>query len=225
MKSVILLHGALGTKEQMQPLADILIKEARVYLYDLSGHGIKSSDENELSMEFLANELDEYIDKNKINDPVIFGYSMGGYVALIHALKYPGKIKKIITLATKFDWTPETAEREAKQLDIETMKTKIPDFVNILQKRHGTNWEKTVSKTADLMVSLGNMKPLNEKTLAQINTQALLCIGDRDKMVSVSETEETAAYLPNGLFKILTDTPHPFERVDFKKLVEIIEQN
>jgi pimeloyl-ACP methyl ester carboxylesterase len=224
MKTILLLHGALGSKEQVLPLADKLSHEYDVHTFDFSGHGMKSSATHEFGIESMANELEIYINQYKISKPIVFGYSMGGYVALYHAFKYPNKIQKIITLATKFDWTPENAERESGQLDVEMMKLKIPEFVNALKLKHGNHWEQVVSKTAKMMQALGKMKPLDDKTLALIYTETLILIGDKDKMVSVAESQNATENLPNGALKILKDTPHPFERVDFFKLSEIIKE-
>ena len=42
----------------------------------------------------------------------IFGYSMGGYVALHAARRHPERIGSIMTLGTKFAWDTPTAEKE-----------------------------------------------------------------------------------------------------------------
>ena len=48
------------------------------------------------------------------------GHSMGGYVALKLALKRPELVDRIITLGTKFNWTPEVAAKEVKMLNPDT---------------------------------------------------------------------------------------------------------
>lgn len=224
MKSIILLHGALGSQEQMMPLAIKFSNRYRVRAFDFSGHGMQSSASHEFSIVDMANELETYMNQNKITEPIVFGYSMGGYVALYHALMHPGKIRKIITLATKFDWSPESAEKESGQLDVEMMKLKIPEFVNALKLKHGTYWEDVVLKTARMMNALGKAKPLDEKNLARINTETLILIGDNDKMVSLKESQNAAENLQKGTLNILKDTPHPFERVDHVKIAEVIEE-
>lgn len=224
MKSVILLHGALGSQEQMLPLANKLSDRYRVLAFDFSGHGMKASTGHEFSIVDMANELEAYINQNKIMEPIVFGYSMGGYVALYHALIHPGKIQKIITLATKFDWSPENAEKESGQLDVEMMKLKIPEFVNALKLKHGIYWEDVVLKTARMMNALGQSKPLDDRNLKRINTETLILIGDKDKMVSLTESQNAAENLLNGTLNILKDTPHPFERVDHINLADVIKE-
>lgn len=222
MKTILLLHGALGSKEQMLPFADIIADKYYVHAFDFSGHGEKSADDHEFSIESMADELAEYMVEHKIEKPIVFGYSMGGYVALYHALTYPEKIDKIVTLATKFDWSAGHVEKEAIKLDIEEMKSKIPDFVNLLKQRHGENWEKVVTHTKGMMIALGRSILLNDISFPKIKTPAMLCIGDKDRMVSLSETENAVDLLADGSIRILADTSHPFERVSYDKLAELI---
>jgi pimeloyl-ACP methyl ester carboxylesterase len=224
MKSLILLHGALGTKDQMQSLAKILSDQFRTYTFDFSGHGGRSDITDPFSMELMTEDLHDFIKQNAIQDPLIFGYSMGGYVALYHALKYPSIISAIITLATKFDWSVENAEREVSQLNIDLMKEKIPDFVEVLKSRHGKHWEKTIENTRELMLQLSKTKQLHAESLSKIQTKALICIGDKDKMVSLSESEQAAGNLVNATLHILPNTPHPFERVSLELLTQIISE-
>lgn len=222
MKSIILLHGALGSKQQMLPLANRMSDNFDVHTFDFSGHDEKSSSNIIFSIEKFADDLEEYIHEHNLNHPMVFGYSMGGYVALYHAYLNPGKIETIITLATKMDWSPETSEKEVLQLNVERMKAAVPEFVEMLISRHGAYWENLVMNTADMMLQLGNHKLLNENMLGQIQTKVTLCIGDKDRMVSIAETENAAKNLAMGNCMVMENTPHPFERVNYEKLAEII---
>ncbi|MBK8485501.1 MAG: alpha/beta fold hydrolase [Saprospiraceae bacterium] len=224
MQTIILLHGALGSKEQMSPLANLLSIHFNVHILEFSGHGKSEDSENEFKIPQMAQELNDYIQFQQIDKPFIFGYSMGGYVALYHAFLFPDKTEKIITLATKFDWNLESATKEANQLNPDIMQTQIPAFVELLEIRHGSKWSNVVQKTARMMIELADSNLLNPNTLSTIKTTSLICLGDKDKMVTFIESEQTASALQNATLKILKDTPHPFERVKLDNLAfEIIE--
>ena len=45
-------------------------------------------------------------------------------------------IQKVFTLATKFEWTPDIAQKEIKMLDAAKIAEKIPAFAQLLEKRH-----------------------------------------------------------------------------------------
>src|SRR5687768_6245802 len=103
MRQLLLLHGAIGSSEQLKPLADNLSKDFHVHLFDFPGHGGKPLPAG-FSIQFFAESVVEYLNKNNLLKVSVFGYSMGGYVAMYLAKHYPLLIDHVITLATKFEW-------------------------------------------------------------------------------------------------------------------------
>ena len=228
MKKLLLLHGALGSKEQFGDLSEKLADSFEVHTMNFTGHGGGEIPSELFSMEMFAADIELYLDENNINEIDVFGYSMGGYAALQFAVDNPEKAGKIFTLATKFEWTPEIAEREVKMLDAEKIKEKVPKFAEELAMRHGVDkWKQVLMKTAEMMKALGESggrhagHPLH---LDQINNEVLVGIGDSDKMVTLEETIKTFRILPNGKLLILPGTPHPLEVVDTEKLAEEIRR-
>lgn len=197
---ILLLHGALGSKAQFIPLQKILAKQHEVYSLNFDGHG-NSKSGNDFSIDLFTRNVFEFLNEKKLSKIAVFGYSMGGYVAFNLALKHPGFIEKIITLGTKFDWNPEFAEKEIKMLNPQQMQLKVPAFVKQLQHLHGAeNWKNVVEKTATMMLSLGNNPPLKKENFQQIEIETLLCLGEFDRMASISESENVANWLPNAIF-------------------------
>jgi pimeloyl-ACP methyl ester carboxylesterase len=224
MNPVLLLHGALGSSSQLEPLKQKL--EARgkeVFMLNFSGHsGVPFR--GSFGIEIFADDVLTFIDKQNLNRVDIFGYSMGGYVAVWLALKHPERVGKIITLGTKFDWSPESAEQEVRKLNAEKIQEKVPAFARILEHRHAPNdWKELLSKTRDMMLSLGNQPLLTEENLKTIQHEVLICLGDQDDMADRNYSEQVAEWLPNGTFELLENTPHPIEKVELNRLVELIE--
>lgn len=226
MKKLLLLHGALGAKEQFNPLTEKLNSNYDVHTFNFQGHGRSAIPAEPFSIEMFAGDIISYLDENNINSIDIFGYSMGGYAALYAAINNPGRIGKIFTLATKFEWNPEIAEREIKMLDAEKIKQKVPKFAEELSKRHGADkWEIVLEKTAEMMKGLGESGgkhggfPLQ---LDNINNEVLVGIGDSDKMVILEESKAASENLPNAKLIVLPGTPHPIELVDVDRLAEVI---
>ena len=82
MKQIILLHGAIGAHDQLVALANELKQQGfQPYSFSFSGHGQIPFQDN-FSIEQFALELEQFIAKNNLEQPAVFGYSMGGYVAL-----------------------------------------------------------------------------------------------------------------------------------------------
>lgn len=222
MKKVILLHGALGSKEQFKSLSLALRESYEVLDFDFSGHGGKPFSE-EFSIKEFAIELEELIWLTKSEGASIFGYSMGGYVALYLASQHPRILGKIITLGTKFNWSPVEAFKEVKMLDPNKMEEKIPQFADALKIRNAPNdWKENVTRTADMMVELGEEPLLNKSVLAQIDNEVLILRASEDNMVTDVESKWACANVKNASYKTLPQSKHPLEQVNESKLLEEI---
>ncbi|MEO0403965.1 MAG: alpha/beta hydrolase, partial [Bacteroidota bacterium] len=116
MKNVLLLHGALGSKEQLEGIAKELSGKFKVHSINFGGHGGYATD-HPFSIDFFTDEVFQYLEKYKLEQVSIFGYSMGGYVALNLASKQPKKVERIVTYGTKFNWSTETSAKEVKMLN------------------------------------------------------------------------------------------------------------
>ena len=220
--NLLLLHGALGTKDQFSSLQEKLSSHFQVHSIDFEGHGNVPSS-NDFSIDLFTNNVFDYLIDNKIESTHIFGYSMGGYVGLNLALTQPGLVGKIVTLGTKFAWSKETAEKEIKMLNPEKIEEKVPAFANKLASIHSANdWKTVVHQTAKMMYKLGNGKKLTNNDLKQIEHPALIGIGSNDRMVSIEESKASADALPNGTLNIIEGFPHPIEKVNEDQLTSII---
>jgi esterase/lipase len=218
MKHLLLLHGAIGAKDQFEPLAEKLKNDFTVHTLNFSGHG-RLSLPGTFSIEVFADDVLNYLEDNQIDSIDIFGYSMGGYVALFIARRFPDKINRIFTLATKFEWTPDISARETKMLDAEKIAEKIPAFAKQLEHRHGlSDWKQVLSKTADMMRDLGADNPLKDTDYKSIQHQILIAIGDKDAMVTLEETVAVYRELPMANLLVLPNTQHPLEKVEVNRL-------
>ena len=225
MQHLLLLHGAIGAKDQLQPLANVLKDEYIVHTINFSGHGGTDFPAEPFSMELFANDVLNYLEQNNINQVNIFGYSMGGYVGMYLSKHHPQKINKLITLATKFHWDESIAAKEIKMLDATVIEQKVPAFAAQLKQRHAPqDWKLLLEKTAGLLLSLGKNNALKLEDYVSISTPCLLLLGDRDKMISTEETFAVYKQLPNAQLGILPATPHPIEQTDIKTLSFFIQQ-
>lgn len=218
MKDILLLHGALGSASQLNSLATALKDDFNVRTLNFSGHGGDDLPDEDFSIRLFAEEVLSYLEEHKLSSVNIFGYSMGGYVALYLAAQHPDKIQHLITLGTKFDWNPETANREASYLNADDMELKIPKYAEQLKQRHGEkNWKQVLQKTASLMQSMP-VQSLTGEQLSNITSKCLLMVGDSDKMVSIRETENTFKEINGSACCVLPGTVHILEKVDLNLL-------
>lgn len=225
MQTILLLHGALGTEKQLQPLAELLSKDYHVHTLSFSGHGGRAFDNGPFSIPLFAADVLAYMNQHGIATTSIFGYSMGGYVGMYLAKHHPDKVSKVITLATKYYWDATTAAKEVQMLDAEKIVAKIPAFAKTLEERHASNnWKQVLAYTAEMMLQLGNDNPLKTADYSSVQHPSLIMLGDRDKMVTLEETMAVYKSLPNAQLAILPNTPHPIEQVDVELLAYFIKR-
>ncbi len=221
---ILLLHSALGAEAQLFPLKTELEKQGHeVFTLNFSGHGGTAFSNNGFDIEVFADDVDRFINEHALSDIHIFGYSMGGYVAIWYALHHPNKISKITTLGTKFDWSPESAAQEVKKVNPEKIEEKIPAFARILEKRHAPNdWKELLNKTATMMKGLGDQPLVHEDNLPNIYCPVTIGLGELDDMADKTYSEKVSSILPKGKFVFLLNTPHPIEKISGEKLLELV---
>lgn len=223
MKTIILLHGAIGAADQLEKLSPVLKEQSgfEVHTLNFSGHG-NAVFQSDFGIGQFALELENFIEQHNLTQPHVFGYSMGGYVALYLAKLKPDLLGNIITLGTKFNWTPEIAEKEITMLDAKNISEKVPKFAEALKVRHGSDWETLLQKTSQMMIDLGNGNLLND--FSGIENKVLIGLADKDTMVSLDETVAVYKQLKNGNMYMLPCTKHPIETVNLKLLAKIISE-
>ncbi len=224
MKKLLLLHGALGSADNFIEFTQALSGDYDVYSLNFNGHGNQQLIENQFSISHFANEVLRFLDQNNIDSIAIFGYSMGGYVALYLAKNFPNRIDSVFTLATKFEWTIESATKETKLLNPSLIKEKVPKYATTLEQLHGDSWEKLMNATATLMLDLGVDPVLKDDDFRNIAIPILLAVGDKDAMVCLEETIAVYRLIPAAQLLVLPNTTHPIDRIDIVALSEQIKR-
>jgi esterase/lipase len=226
-KTIIFLHGAIGCAEDLTPLMGLL-KESGYELHSLnfSGHGKSKTQPSEFRIDFFAQELENYILSKNLIDPIVFGYSMGGYVALYHKANFENsRISLIISYGTKFNWTEQVVSKEIQMLDPIHLSEKFPNFVTTLTSKHGENWKNLLRSTAHMIQNLEKLDGLTREDLSDVNIPVVLILGDQDRMVTSEETHLTGSWLHNSQVKTVSHSKHDLDRANIKEIAEIIQDS
>lgn len=86
---IVLLHGFPENGNLWRDIWPALAKHNTVIIPDLPGSGESTFANEDLSIEHLAESVKLILDKEGIDEIVLAGHSMGGYIALAFAEKYP----------------------------------------------------------------------------------------------------------------------------------------
>jgi esterase len=94
--NLIVLHGFLGSLDNWHTLATEWGKAGlHVYTLDLRNHG-KSPHTEHHSIQLMVDDLNDFMFQHHISSATVLGHSMGGKVAMLFALQYPGLCTKLI---------------------------------------------------------------------------------------------------------------------------------
>jgi 3-oxoadipate enol-lactonase len=98
---VVTLSHSLATDLSMwDPQAAVLRSEYQVLRYDTRGHGTTDVPEGPYTLEQLAEDVKALLQALGIRKTHFMGISMGGMIAQVLALKYPGVLRRIILCDT-----------------------------------------------------------------------------------------------------------------------------
>src|SRR5205809_707673 len=98
-RPLILLHGGLGSGEMFGPVLPQLAKRHQVIAVDLQGHGRTADIDRPLDVRLMADDIGALISHLGLTRPDVMGFSLGGGVALLTAVKYPDLVGKLIVVS------------------------------------------------------------------------------------------------------------------------------
>ena len=97
--TVVLLHGGPGSFDHSYFKPDFarLSNVAQVVYLDLPGHGRSDhGDPAGWSFELCADAVRDFCDTLGIADPVVYGHSLGSFVAMVYAARHPGHASALV---------------------------------------------------------------------------------------------------------------------------------
>lgn len=182
---LILLHGNgedhTYFEHQMGPFS----AHYRVIALETRGHGQSPRGEAPFTLEQFAEDLKEFLDEKGIHKCHLLGFSDGGNIALIFALKYPQYIEKMILNGANLD--PSGLKRSI-QLSLEAKWA--------MQKVRcaADPSAKAKFEMLDLMVTQPHIDPLS---LRSLRMPTLVVAGEKD-MITEAHTRAIAAPIPGS---------------------------
>ena len=98
-RPLLVLHGAFMTIALMGELIPRLSRTRQVIAVEFQGHGHTGDCDRPLSYEQLADDAAALLRHLGASPADVYGYSLGGGVALQLALRHPGSVRKLVTVS------------------------------------------------------------------------------------------------------------------------------
>jgi pimeloyl-ACP methyl ester carboxylesterase len=99
---LVLLHGAYMTIDAMGEVVPALAETRQVIAVELQGHGRTADIDRPLSYDLMADDVAALLRHLVIEKADVFGYSMGGGVALQVAIRHPEVVRKLVVASASY---------------------------------------------------------------------------------------------------------------------------
>ncbi len=175
---LVLLPGAYMTIAAMGALVSELAATRQVIAVELQGQGHTADIGRPLRFESMADDIAALIQYLNLERSDIFGYSLGGGVALQTAIRHPAVVRKLVLASTPFKrdgWYPEVVTT-MRATSVEGFAvTSLPAEYRTISPRPEA-WPAVVAKVRDLVTSEYDWAD----DVAALAAPMLLLVGDGD---------------------------------------------
>lgn len=215
---VICLHGYPLDHRIWIPLVEPLEGRCRLILPDLRGFGRSPKGRARLSMALMARDIAHLMDRLHLEDAILVGHSMGGYVGLSFAYQFPQRLAGLGLISTQA--RADAAERRkgryemAKRLEeqgIGVVSQSMPaqltsneDLADCLGRLIGGLDAQTLAEAQLAMAE----RPDASEWLRSIRVPALVILGEQDRLTPLENQQELARLLPAAELVSLPECGH-----------------
>ena len=210
---LLMIHGNGGSFACFENQVAEFSKHFKVVLVDCRGRGNSSYQKGvKLTFDLQVEDINIFLDKLNIKKTNILGWSDGGIIGLLFAIKYPEKVNKLVSSGANI--FPDGA------LHQEELEKWIKDLEN-----NNKNHEN------DLAIDLNNLDfkypNLKYSDLNVIKSKTLIIAGDHDEIkgehtLKIYESIPNAqlAILPNSSHSALIENPPLFNEIVLRFLMQ-----
>ena len=195
-RSIVLLHGNGEDHTIFNELSELLSKDFTVYALDSRGHGL-SDRVDHFTYDEMAEDVVAFIKKKKIKHPVLYGFSDGGILGLLIAIRHPGLISKLITSGANL---------------------KPTGLKNWFLRQCELDYAANGSPLIELMLNNPN---ISHEELHTINIPTLILAGE-DDLVKDAHTQSIHRNIANSQMQIIEGEGHDTYIIHNPKLYDII---
>ena len=220
--TVLLLHGGPGSYDHSYFKPDFarLTRVAQVVYLDLRDHGRSARhDPAAWTFEVCADDVRAFCDVVGIATPIMFGHSMGGFVAMLYAARHPGHAAALVLQSTN-------ARFDLARL-VEAVRSAAGDEVAELARRDYGADDVSAEEWARVFAAFGPRVPdqpqLDRRIgnpavgthgmpllrrfdvvdqLARIDCPTLVCIGELDPITPPDASHEIVDALSPGIGRL-----------------------
>ena len=206
---LLLLHGNSQSIEAFTYQIPELSKHYQVISIDTRGQGKSTEDGKTYTYDLFASDMNSFLDQLGLDSVNIVGWSDGGNTGLIMAMKYPKKVKRLITMGANIFIN--------KSVVVNGL---IPAINKQIKTLQNDNTDKA-RNSIRLMTMLLTEPRYQFEDLKKVQCPVLVLAGEND-LIKAAHTKEIAASISNATLLIAPKETHFFPANNAKEFNRIV---
>lgn len=221
---IVLIHGYPFNRSLWTEQTEALNSKYRVVAPDLRGFGESDSSEGTATMARMAEDVAALMDALAIEQAVIGGLSMGGYVALAFARMFPARVKALVLADTRAQADSEEGKQTRHQQAEKALSEGMAGIADAMLPKLLT--PETVSKRPELVkrvrdmmlktkpdgaaAALLGMAERDDQTefISSIRVPALILVGREDAITPVADSEKMQSRIEGSRLVVIENAGH-----------------
>jgi len=224
-KTLVLLHGVNDQAGTWAAVVPALSRDYRLIIPDLAGHGESEPKTGPITYELMLQRLHSILEHESVGKATIVGNSMGGWLAMLYALKHPEKVERLVledSSGMAWDMTgvplvPTNREEADRMMRaVHGPETKTSDEVlDALLKRKNTPLSRF--DLADVMQHFVDAR------LADLKVPVSLIWGHDDGILPLAYAKKLHERIPGSTLSIIDGAAHIPHRQQPVKFVQCLK--
>lgn len=184
-EALILLHGNGEDCNYFHGQIDEFSRYYHVYAIDTRGHGKTPRGKAPFTIRQFADDLLCFMDAHQIKKAHLLGFSDGGNIAMIFAMKYPERVDRLILDGANLN---SKGVKRSVQIPIE-IGYRIAGFF--------ARWSNSAKRNAEMLGLMVNDPNVLPEELSRIQAKTLVMAGTKD-MIKEEHTRLIACSIPHS---------------------------
>ena len=206
-EAIILLHGNGESSDYFEGQIDEFSGQYHVYAVDTRGHGRTPRGEKPFAIRQFADDLLGFMDEHRIGKAHLLGFSDGGNIAMVFAIRHPDRVNRLILNGANLN---AGGVKRSIQIPIE---------LGYRIARIFSGRSDSARRNAEMLGLMVNDPNVSPEELAGIRARTLVIAGTRD-MIREAHTRLIAKSIPaaelvfvKGTHFIANRRPKEFNRI------------
>lgn len=222
--AVVLIHGYPFNRSLWTEQTDALTSRCRVVTPDLRGFGESDASEGPATMNRMAEDVAKLMDHLGIDQAVIGGLSMGGYVALAFVKQFPSRVKALVLADTRAqadtDEGKQGRHQQAEKAQSEGMagiadamlpKLLTPETVSkrpeVVKRVRDMMLRTKPQGAASALLGMAEREDLSE-FISTIRVPTMIVVGREDAITPLADSEKMQSKITPSRLVVMENAGH-----------------